>query len=262
MDGTKKPPVLLQERDRRLLEELGTLRVADRELIKIAAGFGSTSRANARLLKLVNAGLLRRFFLGSGGAGRKALYALSVKGAQFAKVPLRGPRRRTGETLVADFFIEHQLEINRVYCELKFRPIPVAGVIFRRWVSFTESLSKTHKLIPDGYFELGTPNGIVSSFLEVDLGHETLKTWKEKARQYLQFAHSTEFQKTFAQPRFRVAVIANSERRLHSIRGAVASITEKFFGFASSERIRKESLFSSVWYRPRGHRSQPFLENL
>ncbi len=94
MAGNEKRSIVLQERDRQLFQELATLRVADREQLKVVGEFGSVSRVNVRLLQLVRAGLLRRFFLGSGGAGRKALYALTPKAAQLVNVPLRGPRRK------------------------------------------------------------------------------------------------------------------------------------------------------------------------
>ena len=58
---------MVQPRDRKLFEELAVMRVIDREQAKIVAGFGSTTRANARLLALTRAGLLRRFFLGRRG---------------------------------------------------------------------------------------------------------------------------------------------------------------------------------------------------
>ena len=64
--NNKKRGLVVQSRDRRLFEELPVMRVVDREQAKIVAGFGSTTRANARLLALVRAGLLRRFFLGAG----------------------------------------------------------------------------------------------------------------------------------------------------------------------------------------------------
>jgi hypothetical protein len=162
--NNKKRGLVVQARDLRLFEELAVMRVVDREQAKIAAGFGSTTRANARLLALTRAGLLRRFFLGS----RKSLYALSEKGAQLADVPLRGPRRKADETLVADFFIEHQLAINGVYCALKFGVIPVAGVSFRRWLAFHEPISKNIRLIPDGYVELVTPRETLIRRTQVD----------------------------------------------------------------------------------------------
>jgi Replication-relaxation len=116
---TSTDRMIVQPRDREFLRELAILRVADREQVKLVAGFKSTTRVNTRLLKLTRAGLLRRFFLGSGG-GRKALYALSEKGARLIDAPMRGPRRPQGAMLVADLFVEHQLAINSIYCAVRF----------------------------------------------------------------------------------------------------------------------------------------------
>lgn len=249
----------VQPRDHKLLHELAILRVADREQLKIAAGFGSTTRINARLLALCRAGLLRRFFLGSGG-GRRALYALSEKGAQLAGVPCRGPRRPQNATLVADFFVQHQLALNAVYCDLKFGAIPAQRVRFVNWLSFYEPLATNLRLIPDGYVEFATPWGIDASFLEVDLGHESLKVWREKARHYVQLAISGTYERQFKQSRFRVLVLVNSLRRLQSIRAAVGEITQKIFWFATLDATRGVRFFASVWLRPSGDTHQPLFK--
>jgi Replication-relaxation len=248
--------LIVQPRDLALLRELSLMRVVDREQARLASGFGSTTRVNTRLLALTRAGLLRRFFLGWGG-GRKALYALSIKGAQLAGVPCRGPRRRNDELLVADHFVQHQLSINQVYCALKFGPISVPQVSFHRWLYFHEPLASDLSLIPDGYLEFATPVGMVGSFLEVDLGQEPLSIWKEKTHNYLQLALTGQFQKQFGQERFRVLVLANSERRLDSIRKTVAGITERIFWFATLDSV--ELFFAPVWLRPEGDTHQPFL---
>src|SRR5205085_9449184 len=99
---------------------LSVMRVIDREQAKLVAGFGSTTRVNARLLPLTRAGLLRRFFLGTTAGGAKALYSLSERGARLVGVPETGPRRRNDEAIVADFFVEHQLATNEVYCAAKY----------------------------------------------------------------------------------------------------------------------------------------------
>src|ERR1039457_6757021 len=151
-ENGKRRGLILQPRDFAILWALSVMRVADREQLKIAAGFGSTTRINTRLLALVRAGLLRRCFLGSGG-GRKALYQLLIKGAQVIQVPCRGPRRRQNEMLIADFFVQHQLSINAVYCDLKFGTIPVSQVRFVNWLAFNAPLVAGLSLIPDGYFE-------------------------------------------------------------------------------------------------------------
>src|SRR5216684_95442 len=129
--------MVIQERDRHLLRELAIMRVIDREQAKIVAGFGSTTRANARLLALTRAGLLRRFFLGTTAGGAKALYALSKKGAQLVGVPERGPQRRHDAALVGDFFVEHQLAVNAIYCALKSQSVAQTEITLERWLGFS-----------------------------------------------------------------------------------------------------------------------------
>lgn len=250
--------MLIQPRDLLTLRIVGDMGVADREQVRAACGFGSTTRVNARLLALVNNGLLRRFFLGF-GAGRKAVYALSKKGAQLVEMPLRGPRRRQNETLVADYGVDHQLAVNDIRCALAYQGVAASGISFRRWQSFRGTIIPSLHLIPDGYFELDTSSGIVASFLEVDLGHEHTNVWKDKTREYLQLAVTGEFSRAFGQPRFRVLVLAPTARRLLTIRRAVAPLTEKIFWFATLEAARRD-FFASVWLRPAGDQPQPFIE--
>ncbi|HEY1903063.1 MAG TPA: replication-relaxation family protein [Terracidiphilus sp.] len=236
------------------------MRVIDREQAKIVAGFGSTSRANARLLALTNAGVLRRFFLGSGG-GRKAIYALSREGAQAAQVPLRGPRRPHDAFLVADYFVAHQLAVNALYCTLKYGVIPVPHVTFHRWQSFAEPVVQGIHLIPDGYVAFITPGGITACFLEVDLGHESQTIWKRKAEHYLELALSGKCRERFGHERFRVLVIANSERRLHSIRKTVSEITQKIFWFATLASVRND-FFAPVWFRAGDNQPTKLFETI
>jgi hypothetical protein len=259
MSGNDRRGIVIQERDRHLLRELALMRVIDREQAKIVAGFHSTTRANARLLALSRAGLLRRFFLGTGGAGHKALYGLSQKGAFFVGVPLRGPQRRANERLVADYFIEHQLTVNDIYCALKYGSAFPPGVAFHQWRAFYASLAPGYRLIPDGYVELRTSSGTLASFLEVDLGHERRAIWREKVKSYLQFALSGECTRQFGQDRFRVLVLVSTERKLQSIRKVVAAVTDKIFWFAPLESIHRDGFFAPIWLRPKTEGPQTFI---
>lgn len=244
--------LLLQPRDLRLLTELAGMRLMDRELAQLAGGFSNCNRrVNARLLKLVRAGLLNRFFVGTIGAGRKAIYVLSRKGAALAGSPQRLISRRFGQTLVGDLFVDHQLEINRLYTALKFRSHP-ENVSLVAWRTFTEPLTPRVPLIPDGYFELATPEGTRAHFLEVDMGTETRAVWERKVRGYLDLARSGEFQRIFAQSQFRVVVLAPSDKRLANIRGVVLKHTDKIFYFGTFEDINRGGIWSPVWLRPTG----------
>ncbi len=258
MNGNKRRGMVIQDRDRALLRVLGELRVIDREQAKVVAGFTSTTRVNTRLLALTQAGMLKRFFLGTRAGGAKALYSLSPKGAAYVGVRERGPQRRHDAALVGDLFVEHQLAVNDLYCAFKTQSLP--GVSLRKWRFFLEPLTPNIRLIPDAYLELETPSGISSVFLELDRGSESLKVWKEKVRNYLQYAVSEAFTKEFSQTRFRVLVVAPSERRMQSIRRAVGEATDKIFWFASLESIKRDGLSAPLWLRPRGEDRLPLIK--
>jgi hypothetical protein len=253
------PRLVLQGRDLHLLRELQYLRIVDREQAKTVGGFGSGSRTNRRLRKLVDAGFLRRVFLGTTAGGAKALYSLSERGARLAEVPYRGFRRTRDQALVGDFFVQHQLAVNEIYCVLKHGTPPFPTVTFGRWLAFQEPIRPGLRLIPDGYVEFPTSSETVAAFLEVDLGHERLKVWKQKIENYFELALSGQFTTLFGPKRFRTLVIANSPARMLSIRKVATPITEKIFWFSNLEAIRREGVFGPIWLRPREDRPQPLL---
>jgi hypothetical protein len=257
MTTNNGPAFVIQERDRHLMRELGTMRVIDRDQAKVVAGFSSNTRVNRRLLLLTQNGLLRRFFLGTTKGGAKALYTLSKKGARLAEVPQRGPRRAQNRAVVADFFVQHQLALNDVYCAMKYGKLP-PEVRFKSWRAFQKPVVPQRSLIPDGYVELETLTETVAAFVEVDLGHERLKVWKQKAKNYFDLAVSGEFEREFHVHRFRTLVIAHSPGRMHSIRRAIAPVTEKIFWFSSLPTIQRD-IFGAHWLRPQVEEPQPFF---
>ncbi|MCZ6774155.1 MAG: replication-relaxation family protein [Proteobacteria bacterium] len=257
MTGTSLRGLVVQQRDRRLLRELDTLRMIDREQAKVVAGFGSTTRANARLLALTRAGLLRRFFTGTIGGGRKAVYSLAPKGSALIGVPGKALQRISGALMVGERFLEHRMRLNQIYIAVKHRPIPSAR--FRRWISFGGVLSKAVPIIPDGYFEIETNDGIQPLFVEVDLGTESHKRWQQKIRAYLQLAMTGEFRRLFDREKFRVLVIALSNRRRKTLRASVSRLTEKIFWFSTFDLIHRDGFWSSVWLRPRGEERVPLF---
>lgn len=256
MTGNDRKLVIPQARDLHLMRELAVMRVVDREQAKLVAGFGSTTRANARLLALTQAKFLRRFFWGTVGGARKSLYSLAPRGAAIAGVPYRRPRRGEDQVLASDSYTEHQLAVNEIYATVKYRALP-PGVTFLRWMSFDDPVGSG--LIPDGYAEMETPEKRLAVFLEADLGTEGRKVWQEKVRAYLNYAASGDFTRRFGEPHFRTLVVTNSESRLASLRIATAPLTEKIFRFTSTERIEKETFWGPVWQKPTGGERQTLL---
>src|SRR5437588_5216261 len=186
--GNKQRGFVLQERDKHLLRELSLMRVIDREQARVVATFRSIMLANRRLLALTRAGLLRRFFIGTVMGGKKALYSLSALGANLVQLPCTGPRRRNDEAVTVDFFVYHQLGINEIYCALKYHAIPLDDTRLVGWDSFNRPIDSQASLKPDAYFEIQSPQQTVAAFLEFDLGHENLLTWKAKVQKYLRYA--------------------------------------------------------------------------
>lgn len=257
---TDRSGIVLQDRDRHLLREIAALRVLDREQARVIAGYRSMTRVNRRLRSLTRVGALKRYFLGIKGPGQKAIYGISRSGALLVDVPYRGLQRRNDESLPSDLFVQHQLLVNDLYCELKYTPIPIDGVRFERWVHFFQPIVPEIRLIPDGYVEFSTGANSVACFLEVDRGVETLKVWAEKVRNYLQLALTGTFERVFHQPSFRVLVVANSERRMQSIRKAAVPMTTKIFWFATLGDVRGPGFFGSVWLRPKGEEHVPLFD--
>jgi hypothetical protein len=240
MTGSSKSRIILQDRDHRLLEELETMRVVDREQAKVVAGFGSTTRANTRLLALTRTGLLKRTLLG----GNRAAYQLaSTRTSHVAK-----PVSKTNVVL----FCEHQLAINELYLTVRYRPIPVVNVRCQLWRRFVETISKSFPLIPDAYFELTVPTGVLPSFLEVDLGTEALPILRRKFQLYLQLATSGEFPALFSQPRFRVLVLTTTDRRVENLRQVASKLTDKIFWFSTVREATRDGFWQASWLRPTG----------
>jgi hypothetical protein len=261
MNGNRKQlstGVVPQTRDLHLLSELAVLRIFDRETARVVGRFGAIRRVNARLLQLVRAGLLRRFFVGSIAHGRKAVYTLSPKGAELVGAQLGGITRPAGRLVVGDAFVEHQSRINDIYVALKYQPLP-DSVLLRRWITFRQSISDAIKLMPDGYFEIDSQGGVRPMFVEVDLGTEALKVWEQKTAQYLQLAVSGEFARRFREPQFRTLVVTSSERRQANIRSTVSKSTDKIFWFTTFNSINRDGFWSPIWLRPTGDQRLPLI---
>jgi hypothetical protein len=256
MAGNKSENIIVQNRDRHLLGGFADIPFMERKHAEFIGPFGSDTRANTRLLALTRAGLLRRFFLGTGGGSRRAVYSISRRGAELVGIPYRGPRRGQDEMLAVDFFAEHQLAINDIYCTLKYAPIP--GASFVRWITFYEPLAPGIDLIPDGYAEVSASK-IVPMFVEVDLGTERPPVWQRKVRSYVSYATSGKFANDFAQPQFRTIAITTSNARVSSLRRATAAVTDKIFWFTTFEQIKKKGFWSAVWERPADGQLQTLL---
>jgi hypothetical protein len=144
---------------------------------------------------------------------RKAIYALTRRGAAVAGVQFRRVRFLKGRLIGSDLFIEHQLQLNSIYLSLTGPP---TGVEMNNWNTFDDPLSPAINLKPDAYCELRS-DAVRPIFVEVDTGTETRRIWRRKTNEYLKLAVTEDFQRLFHQKQFRVLIITTSERRLQAI---------------------------------------------
>lgn len=250
--------VVVQDRDCQLLREIAyPMRVVDREQASVAVGFHSVTRANTRLHALVNAGLLNRCFVGTTNGGKKALYLLAPKGAALVGIS-SAVRRKRDAVLVGDAFINHQLRVNALYLGFKFGLSP-SGARFQRWRMFTQPLSSSSPIIPDGYVEMERSPEPLCMFVEVDLSTERLDIWRKKIEAYLRLAVNNDFSKLSGHSRFRVLVVANSFRRMRSISEVISSYTDKIFWLAAFDGIERDGIWVAPWFRPASPDPLPLL---
>ena len=160
-------------------------------------------------------------------------------------------KRRSDEIVTLDVFIYHQLALNEVYCALKYRPAPLNTKV-EKWSTFSQPIDRDRSLIPDGYAELVTGSRVTPAFVELDLGHESLTTWKAKIEKYVRYALSGSFEERFQHPTFRVLVVTSSDRRQQSLRKATAATTDRIFWFATLDSIKQKGPCAPIWLRPTG----------
>ena len=205
---------IITSRDLVILRTLVVTRVLQVDHVMAIGAFSSVRRANRRLLKLVRAGLLKRWFVGTAGGGQKALYGLSPQGAALIGETRQGLIPWKQDSIITSSqFLAHQQAVNAVLIQSRFRSLPL-GLSCERWTTFREPLSPSVRLMPDGYLELMRESAVHPMFLEVDLGTESSRVWKRKVELYLKFALGGEFESMFHQKRFRVLVVLHSERRM------------------------------------------------
>lgn len=243
---------VITDRDLELFRVLATARVLDAAQVGVVGSFQSLRRTNRRLLKLVRAGLLKRWFLSAAGGGQRAVYGLSLQSANLIGESRSGVLRFKHDSLITHSeFLAHQQAVNAIFLLFKFRPLP-AGFSYERWLTFREPFSRAVPLMPDGFCEVRREQVIHPMFLEVDLGTERLPIWRRKVELYLKFATGGEFEQRFHAKRFQVLVVLPSERRLDAVRGTVAKRTDKLFWFATQDDIGTHGLGTTIWLRPSG----------
>jgi hypothetical protein len=242
--GTSR--IVLQPRDRILFERLGMFRLLDRMQIEQLAGFHSVSRANVRLAKLRQTGLIARYFTATATGSKRSVYGLTRKGAAEIHVSHTPFKWKPDSILFGNSFASHQLALNDVY----IYAVSGHGI---RWRTFSMPLFQSIPIIPDASIETSAQ----SFFLEMDLGSEPLPVWSRKVSLYLKLALSGAFQEFVSHPRFGVLIVTETDARLEQLRRHIAKQTQKLFWFQTLSIIKRQGFWAASWLRSTGKTLSP-----
>lgn len=233
--------IILQPRDRMLLERIAFLRLLTRDQIQLLAGFHSVSRVNVRLGKLRRAGLILRYYMASSSGSRRSVYALTRSGALEIHSSPTLTKWRPDSALLGNSFATHQLALNDLY----IAAVNSANIV---WGAFQLPPIQSIPIIPDGCIQ--TEHQML--FVEMDLGTESLNIWSRKVDLYLKLAVTGAHRQIAPYPHFGVLVVAIHEDRLKSIRRQVAKQTQKLFWFQTLSIIQRQGFWATSWLRTTG----------
>lgn len=244
--------LVLQPRDRNVLQYLGILRILSRDQIACVAGFSSITRVNVRLHKLRDVGLVARYFTAGSTGSMASIYALTREGAEAVQVGFVPLKWKADSVVLGNAFVAHQLATNDIYIAATQEP-PAENLQCRRLVG---PLPGT-KIIPDALIEFSQNEIWRAFFLEVDLGTEALPRWTRKVQQYLSLATSGRYREAVRSDKFSALVVATDRDRMESLRKHIAKQTEKLFWFTTLEIIKQRGFWSPIWLRPAGDQQVP-----
>jgi hypothetical protein len=236
--------MVLTERDRAILQLAAELGPVSRAQFERFGHFGSRTRANAVLGRLVRFSYLAVRRQPLVGGSRRLLYHLGRRGEDLLAV--NGRRKRVKE--LSDLFLEHHLRTTDV--RLAFPVTDDGDCILDRWLTDHELRTSRLGVIPDAYVEYRYRGLPFAAFVEVDLGTETLTRWEQKVVEYLRLARSGAFTTVCRLRYFRVLVITISMGRVETLQTAIARVTPTIFWLTTFDALAREGALASIWRRP------------
>lgn len=238
--------IMLTDRDRAILHDVAEFDLVSRPQLQRLRHFGSRTRANAVLARLVRFGYLAVRRQPLGGGSRRLIYHLGPTGYEFLHLEEQRHTRRSKR--LSDLFLEHHLRITDV--RLEFMALKDPEYIFDRWLT-DATLREAHLgVVPDGFVEYRYAGLPFAAFVEIDLGTETLRRWEGKAAGYLQLAKSGAFRSVCNLRYFRVLVIAPTPGRVQTLTKALGRITHKVFWLTTLAEIVSQGPLARIWRRP------------
>lgn len=214
------------------------------------------TRINHLLRRLWDHGFLHRLKAITVGGGMQPVYVVGPAGVGLVVahngLPSSEIRSRIREDARAGaVLLPHDLEVNDLRIALTHAIERQTGTPLDCWLTADRCYdvpSRTEVVRPDGYFRILSHDVLSSFFLELDRGSTTLTRWSQKVARYIQYRESGNYARRYGLERFRVLVMAPSERRLQELRAATAEFTDRSFWFGlTSDLISDADPYREVW---------------
>jgi hypothetical protein len=104
---------------------------------------------------------------------------------------------------------------------------------------------------PDGYFCYRVGERRAHFFLEVDLGTESNRCFRQKVRAYIAYRQSGRYRERYGAYAFRVLTITTSERRMANLRRATeAEGGGSMFWFTTLDGTHAMACLEPIWRLP------------
>lgn len=213
----------ITERDRRLLADIALQEAMTREQIVRLGYFTSLQRANARLLELRKAGLLRLVHLSPTLETRRHIYAVASGAAPYVDERVASLLRSRSSR---PRHIEHSLAVVNVRLEL-------ARLGVDRWLA--EPQARHRYQVAQGSRRLACdfrPDGLAmvgnaAIFIEADQGQTSLPRFREKLKTYSEYVRHGTFASTYGAKEAYLLVVTTGalrKRHLSAILSAAAPV--------------------------------------
>ncbi len=262
----KLAPIVLTERDKAIILSVYENRFLRRDQIQ-RLFFADTSvpACNMRLKKIYEHCFLDRLIRPVAVGSNQIVYALHRRGAGVVSVALNVECKniswKRDHNRVEFLFMEHTLAVAefKVSLDLALRDTESVDLLFysreskglQARVSDQAGKKKYLVVAPDAFFGLKTQDGNSFFFLEIDMGTETLKRFREKIVAYKQYWRTGKYHQDYEFNHFRVLIIAESKRRLSSLIDATRKAGGRhMFLFATMSDIQIKKPFGRIWLPP------------
>ncbi|MCL5070446.1 MAG: replication-relaxation family protein [Actinobacteria bacterium] len=262
------PPMILTERDKRIVSWVYPLRFLTSEQIKLLEfEEGSMTACRRRLALLYHNGYLTNTQkpVPTGYGSAKRVYCLSRKGKDLIThthdgTDLKDIKWTEKNNKVADFFIEHILAINdvRIVFISNIRKAKSYSLDWtpeweiKAWkekVEDPENSGKSLPITPDAFFEIRNRKNKAYYFLEVDRATESNKRWKDKVRGYVAYVRTNKYYERFKAQSLRILAVTTSQERLDNLFKTTKGVEHSdFFLFTTFKQIKENNvLFDKIW---------------